>query len=239
MPSCSSSMAMICCSMIQPSGANEHVGFLFGADTGAGPVPGDHQGVVVQGVEAIADGADDLLEVAAPQVGAANAATKQGVPRHQGLAVVEPETDGPGGMPRGVQGDTTAAAEILVVLKEMVGPGQPDGRQAKTPALLLDALPQEQIPLVEMDRRAGGSLDLPRGKDVVEVGVGVDDGDHPKTQGVEFIENKVGIAARIHQKRLAGEGVTDDRAVALQGADRKGADDDTLCGGLIHGSPGW
>ena len=52
--------------------------------------------------------------------------------------------------------------------------------------------------------------------------VGVNDGNHLKIKGVEFVENGVRVAAWIDHKGFMGDRVADDGAIALQRPDGKG-----------------
>jgi hypothetical protein len=69
---------------------------------------------------------------------------------------------------------------------------------------------------VQEHRRAGRVLHRLRGAEVIEVRVGVQDGGGPEPVPRERRENPVRLAARIHDDRLAGLLVAEDRAVALK-----------------------
>ena len=64
-------------------GLQEGVGFTLGANGGGGTVAGQNFGFIGEGQQARLDGVDDLAKVAAGQVGAADAAGKQRVPRDE------------------------------------------------------------------------------------------------------------------------------------------------------------
>ena len=75
----------------------------FGADGGGWSVAGNDPGFVGEGQQAGVDGVDDLLEVAAGQVGAADAAGKERVAGEDHLERSEVKADGALGVAGGVQ----------------------------------------------------------------------------------------------------------------------------------------
>src|SRR5690606_14885016 len=90
----------------------------------------------------------------------------------------------------------------------------------------LQIVPEELIVLVQVQARASALLDLAGRQKMVQMRVGMDDADHLQPQGLQARHDQLRIAARVDQHRLASQWITDDRAVALQGADGEGFADD-------------
>ncbi|MNI68754.1 hypothetical protein D3C73_1244650 [compost metagenome] len=85
-----------------------------------------------------------------------------------------------------------------------------------------------------MQGGAGFFLQLAGGQEVIEVRMGVNDADHLQAQGIEPSEDQFVIATRVDHDGLFGDRVADDRAVALQRADREGFADQRRFGS-VHG----
>src|SRR5690606_9689933 len=102
------------------SSANKRILADLVTNAGIRAMPGHHHGILVQGVQPLADRTLDLRVIAAPQVGTANATAEQGVAGNQQPGFGEPEAHRTGGMPRGMHGHPTPAGQLLVVLQPLV-----------------------------------------------------------------------------------------------------------------------
>src|SRR3990167_6814230 len=91
------------------SRAHIRVAAHFIPQAGIRAMAGDHRGVLIQAIQTLLDRALDGWVIAAPQVGAANTATKQGIAGNQQLSLREPKTHRTRRMPRGVQRHATTA----------------------------------------------------------------------------------------------------------------------------------
>src|SRR5690606_30699311 len=131
------------------SSANEGILAHLVAQTGVRTVAGDHGGVLVEGVET-ADGALDGGIVAAPQVGAADAAAEQGVAGDQQLGPGKPEAGGARRMAGSVQGHAAAAGQFLVVDQPLVRRRHRGVGHAEHAALHLQIVPEELVVLVQV-----------------------------------------------------------------------------------------
>ncbi|MDT4875186.1 hypothetical protein FQZ97_1105350 [compost metagenome] len=75
---------------------------------------------------------------------------------------------------------------------------------------------------MQVQRRAGGLLQLAGGEEVIQVGMGVDDADQLQAMGLQASEDQLGVATRVHHYGLLADRITDQGAVALQRADGEG-----------------
>jgi hypothetical protein len=193
----------------------------FGADGGCGPVAGQDPGVVGKGQEPGFDGVDDLAWVAAGQIGAADAAGKQGIAGNDHFERLEMKTDGTLGVPRRVQhiSGVTIETDAQAIGEAYVGSGHIGRGNADPRRLLLHHLEKGEIIFVEKDGSAGEVLQLECAADVVDVAM--------RDQYLLELESKVGEAAvntadfiaRIDNDGFRGILVAKEGAVALQGAD--------------------
>jgi len=183
----------------------------------------DDYGFVRQGHERIAEGAQDFLHGAAGEVGAADRSCEESVAGDQFLVGREVEADTAFGVAGGVQdvggdgssGDGFSGGDAMIDF-DFSGRAHADPR-----GLLVEHFQKSVIVLVEQDGSAGEGAELHGSADVVDVGVGDDDVLDLEIVFLEESKNIFEIIAGIDDHGFAGGFVSDDGAVALQGADRE------------------
>ena len=92
---------------------------------------------------------------------------------------------------------------------------------------------ERQIFLVHEDRGAGDLMQFAETADVVDVCMSADDGFHGKLVASEQICDAGYFIAGIDDEGFAGEGIADDRAIALQHAHGDGEADQFARGDLF------
>ena len=114
-------------------------------------------GVVGECEQASLDGVDDLLEVAAGEIGAADAACEEGVTGDKYLERREVKADGPLGVARGVEDQRWVAleADARAIVKAFVGGSCLRRVDAAPGGLGGHHLEQWEIAFVEEDGSAG------------------------------------------------------------------------------------
>jgi hypothetical protein len=170
------------------------------------------------------EGADDLLAVAAGEVGAADGAGEESVSCEEEIFGSEVEADAAFGMARGVEdaGGVAGDPDDGAVFEGGVG-GQDFGRgDAEPGGLLVHYGELGQVVLVEENGCACGFFEAGGAADVVDMGVGDDD----LLEG-EFVAGEDGkdlrdVVAGVDDHGFAGGLVAEDGAVALEGADGEG-----------------
>jgi len=198
-------------------------------------VAGDYFGFVGEGENCVVEGAHDFLRVAAGEVGAPDGAGEENVAGDQFFFDGEVEADAAfgvagsvedlGGVPAGGDGVSGGDAAVDFYFSR--------GGHADPLGLYVQHFQEVIIVLVEQDGRAGGGAEFHGSADVVDVSVGDDDlfdlqivlGDYGLDVG--------DVVAGVDDHSFAGEFVTDDGAVALQGSDG----DDFVDHGFIVNSP--
>jgi len=158
--------------------AKERVSPAFGADGGGGPVAGDDVGLVGQGQQTGVNGIENLIRVAAGEVGAADAAGEKSVAGYDHLERDEVETDGALRVAGGMEdvGGIVFEADHQAVVEALVGRSCfGDGTASDPGSLLVHHGEQGKVAFVEQDGCAGEALELERSADVVDVGVGDED----------------------------------------------------------------
>ena len=120
------------------------------------------------------DGVDDLVEVAAGQVGAADAAGKERVAGDEKLERGKMQADGALGVAGGVEhlGGVVFEADGCAVGQGSIGRRGLRGGNAQPFGLLLHHLEQGQVVFIQKDGGAGEPLQLERAAHVVDVGMG-------------------------------------------------------------------
>ena len=92
-------------------------------------------------------------------------------------------------------------------------------RNAEPLGLHVEAAVKSKIGFVDQHRRAGGAMKCGETADVIDVRVRADDREDLQPMAAENLEDAFDIIARVHDDGLAGGGIAQDRAVALQHAD--------------------
>ena len=86
--------------------------------------------------------------------------------------------------------------------------------------LHVEAAVQREIGLVDHDGRSGGAVERGESADVVDMSVSADDGADLEFVAANDFQDAIDLVARIDHYGVAGGWITENRAVALQQADR-------------------
>jgi len=166
-------------------GLEEGVGVAFVADGGGGAVAGVDDGVVGKMHEFGFQRADDLIEGAAPKIGAANAAGEERVSGEElGLGEMdftgilgEIEADTAGRVAGSVNdvGLEAAPTESIAFLEKMIDIDEIGRGNAEEVGLHVHGMIERKIVVVHHDGSASVLMEFGETADVVNVGVGADD----------------------------------------------------------------
>lgn len=184
-------------------------------------------GVFGQGEQACVDGVEDLVGIAAGEVGSADAAGKEGIAGENHLERFEVKADGSLGVAgsvddvRGVIGDADDAA----VGERFVGWGGFGSWNADPCGLFGHDFQKGKIIFVEIDGCAGEGFQLERSADVVDVGVSDEDLLQDEAEGGETAVDSGDFVAGVDHDSFASLFVGEDGAIALQRADGEGLED--------------
>jgi hypothetical protein len=182
----------------------------------------DDQRVEVAGVQPLADRRLEGARAAARQVGAADATAEQGVAREQERLLARHrhlEADRSRRVPRGVDHRRGPLAERdhIAVIDEPVDRCHRPGLEPEEGRLHGDAVVEEQVALVQADVPAVGLLHVPGAQDVIDMGVGMDDGPHRQVVSGDDLSDPVQLPARVDHHSIFRISARQDRAVTLQG----------------------
>lgn len=201
----------------------------FAADGGGGAVAGVDYGVVGELEEFGLQGIHDLIERAAPEIRAADAAGEKRVSRKElrlgelDVAGIfgEIEADAAGRVAGSVNdiGLETAPTESVAFLEEMIDVDELGRFDTEEIGLHFHAVVKGKIVVVHHDGRAGVLMELGEAADVINVGVGADDDFDGELIAAEKAEDALDLIAGIDDDGLAGLGIADDQTIALEQAD--------------------
>jgi hypothetical protein len=193
----------------------------FGADSGGRAMAGQDPGVVGKRQEPGFDGVDDLARVAAGQIGAADAAGKQGIAGNDHLERFEMKTDRTLGVTRRVQhfGGVAVETDTQAIGEAYVWRGHIRRGNADPRRLFLHHLEKREVIFVEKDGSAGEVLQLECAADVVNVTVRDQDLLELESEVGEAAVNAADFIAGIDDDGFGGILVAKEGAIALQGAD--------------------
>jgi hypothetical protein len=199
----------------------KRVEILLVADGGVGAVAGNDDGVFGQHEELGVDGGKNLAVIAAGQVCAADGFLKQGVAGDQLLLGGDPQAEAALGMAGGVENVETSVAEGkgIAFLGVMIDLGAAGGGHAQPCGLHFQLIVESFVVLVHPNGCAGESFHLLRAADVVDVGMGDDDGFHLELMSAQDGENVFDVVSGIDDDGFARGFVAEDGAVALEQAD--------------------
>ena len=165
----------------------------------------------------------DGTRVASPQIRSPDTTAKQGIARQEQLLTGKIETEGPRGVPGSMQrlsGDVPEG-QRLPIPNPTIRVRHGEIRDPKRPALHVEHLPQPFIIGVQAERRLRGFLNIPGCQEMIEMRVGVQDTHDRQAKMPYFIEQLLGIPARIDNDRLAGFRVAQNGTITPQGRNRK------------------
>src|SRR6478736_7478497 len=182
---------------------------------------GNDGGGVRQRQQTGLDGFDDLVEVAAGKIGAADAFGEQCVSGDNHLERLEMEAYRALRVPGSVEylGGVAVESNAAAFGQGFVGWGGVRRRNADPGCLGRHHGKQWQIVFVEIDGCAGECFELERAAHVVNMGVGNENLPELETKLGQAAVNAGNLVAWIDDNRLASFLVAHQGAVALQGAD--------------------
>jgi hypothetical protein len=170
--------------------------------------------------QALVDGVQELVGVASGKVGAADGAGEESVPGEEEFLVGKVEADGAFGVSGGVEDGTRKPGDgyALAVFEGGVGTEDGGGWDAEPFGLDVHDFDQGQVVLVVEDGCAGDLFQAVGAGDVVDVGVGDDDLLDGEVVLGEQGEDARDVVSGVDDDCFAGGLVTEDGAVALEGA---------------------
>jgi len=202
----------------------------FLADGGGKAVSGMHDGVIGKSEEFADERLHDFFHRAAPQIGAADAARKERVTREK-----DRRCDGnfagvgrkkkAGTARRVARGMNDLRGEVappqgVTFAQELVNFGDRWRLDAEKAGLHLHSLIERNVVPVHQNWSAGIVVKSLQAADVVDVRVRADDSLYREFVAAEQVHDAVNFIAGIEDDSFARDGIADDRAVALQQADR-------------------
>ena len=182
---------------------------------------GDDSDRVWEGEKTVVDRREELFRVASGEVGAADGTGEESVSGEKEGLVGDIETDAAFGVAGGVEdgageaGDGDEFAVVEGVVRSVDG----GGWYAEPAGLDVHHFDQRQVVLVVEDGCAGELLEAMGAGDVVDVGVGDDDLLDGEIVLGEEGHDAGDVVAGIDDDGFVGGFVTEDGAVALEGAD--------------------
>ena len=220
----------------------EGVGVALVADGGAGAVAGVDDGVVGELEEFGLDGIHDLIERAAPEIGAADAAGEERVSGEE-LRLGELDVAGIFGE---IQGDATGRVagsvndiglkttptERVAIFEELIDVDKFGSLHAEKIGLHIHPMVEGKIIIVHHDRRAGVLMELGKAADVINVGVGADDDFYCELVTAKKAEDALDLISGIDDDGFEGFGIADDQTIALENTDRQLDVDHLRVGGV-------
>ncbi len=205
------------------------IGVAFVADGGDGAVAGVDDGVVGEMHEFGFQRVDNLIEGAAPEIGAANAAGEKRVSGEElGLGEMdftgvlgEIEADTAGRVAGSVNdvGLEAAPTESVAFFKKMIDIDEIGRGNAEEVGLYVHGVIERKIIVVHHDGSASVLMEFGETADVVNVGVGADDDLDGELVAAEEIEDAFDFVAGVDDDGFAGFGIADDQTIALEHAD--------------------
>lgn len=191
---------------------------------------GDDPGFIRESEKAGVDGVDDLLVVAAGQVGAANASREEGVAGEDHSEWGEVKTNRALGVSGGMDyvGGVVLEADAETVGESLIGRCGLGRLDAEPCRLSGHHLEQWQICFVEVDGGAGERLEFECAADVVDVGVGDEDLLQCEAELSKPAVNAGDFVTGIDDDCFARLFVGEDCAVALEWTDGEGLENHEL-----------
>ncbi len=209
-------------------GLEERVGVALAADGGAGAVAGVDDGVVGKLEEFGLQGIHDLIERAAPEIGAADAAGEECVSREElrlgeldaADVLGEIQTDAAGSMAGSVNdvGLEATPTESVAFLEELIDVDEFGRFDTEEIGLHFHAVIKGKIVAVHHDGRAGVLMELGEAANVIIVGVGADDDFDGELVAAEKAKDALDLIAGVDDDGFAGLGIADDQTIALEQA---------------------
>jgi hypothetical protein len=226
-------------------GDQKRIGVALLADAGQAAVAGVHDGVVGQLHQLAAKRVRDLVHRTAPQIGAANAASKKRVARKKArsrygdgarvLRQIEAYTAGRVSGSVHDVGLERAPTQRVALFQKLIHVR--DFRRGDTEECCLHFHPLIEGKIVAMHKDGGTGVlaKFAKAADVIDVSVRADDGFDGESMAAEKFEDTGDFVAGIDHKRFSADWVSDDRAIALQHSHWNGDVDESLRNGVEGG----
>ncbi len=214
-------------------------------DGGAGAVAGMDDGGVWELEKFISERQHDVVVGAAPEIRAADTAGKERVAGEElGLAegeiaaiVRKVERNAAGRVAGRVNdaGEEVAPLEDIAFLEQLVNFDEFRRAHAKERGLHFHAAIERKVVAMHHDRRGGVLIELGEAANVVDVGVGADDGFDSKLIAAEKAEDALDFVTRINDDGFQSARIADDGTVALEQANGELEIDHRRIGGVGQG----
>ena len=175
-------------------------------------------GAVVELEQTLLDRLQNQLRIAAPEVGPADAAAKQGITGEQKILLGrDTEASAAGRMPRRVNTEAVVPAELqtLAIFEFLINRLGGFEWNPKGAALHGHVVIEPLIARMQQDLCAGRRPHGGGSADVVEVGMGVQQVFDAQAQFLDALEDLGGIATGIDDDRFFGFVTGDDAAITL------------------------
>lgn len=185
------------------------------------------------------NGVNDLLVIAAGQIGTPNAASEECVAGDNHFERRELQADGAQGMARSVEDDGWVRVESnqATVGETFIGRCGFRRGDTKPGCLLIHHGQQGKVILVEVDRRATEAFETECSTDVIDVSVSNENLFQLQAVAQDALVNAINVFAGVDDDGFAGCLVAEKCAVALEGADGKGFEDHRGLRELKKGRP--
>jgi hypothetical protein len=192
-----------------------------------------------------------FLERAAPKIGAANAASKQRVPSKElrlaelnGAGVLWQEKANAAGSVAGSVEDVgmvAAPLEGVAIFQEVIDGGEFWRAHAEKRGLNFHGVVEREIVVVHHDGGASVLMELGEAADVIDVSMSADNSFDGEFVTAEKAKDAFDFVTGIDHNGFMSFGITDDGAVALQGADGDFDVDHLRIGGVgrVEGVGHW
>ena len=171
-----------------------------------------------QGEELGADAFEEAIKAAAGEVCATDGAAEEGVSGDDSFCQWDVEADAGRGVARGFEGMERVLAELqLHAFGEwMVDGGHAGSGEAEQSGLLDDAVVEGLLAWVHVGRNIQGFFCFGEGADMIEVGMGDEDGFYSNAEAFDFSEDDSRFVAWIDEEGFFGIFVGDDRTILLK-----------------------
>jgi hypothetical protein len=204
------------------------IGGALAADGGDFAVARVNERVVGKLQKLLSERLHDFLKRAAPEIGAANAASKERVPSKElrlaelnGAGFLWQEKANTAGSVAGSVenvGMIAAPLEGITVFQELIDRGEFRRAQAEKRSLDFHGIVERKIVVVHHDGSAGVLMELGEAADMVDVRMGADNGFDGEFVTAEKAEDTLDFVAGVDHDGFMSFGIADDGAVALQHA---------------------
>lgn len=201
-----------------------------------------HDGGIGKLQDFVAQGSEDIVERATPEVGTANATGEESIAREK-LGLSERrvfavaghiERDAAGGVARSVEhvGQEIAPLKDIAFLENLVDFHKFGGAHAEKSSLNIHAAIKSEIVAVHHNGGTGVMIELGEAADMVDMRVGADNGLDLKLVAAKQAEDSFHFITWVDDDGFQCSRITDDGAVALEHADRDLEIDHLRVGGV-------